>query len=363
MYDEVQAAGSNQYAFSLGLVLYLVGLVLAQTPARYYGVLAATYFLLLLLVISKKSLFISRPNLLYYTMLLAAANISSFYGGAEVFLRNLVMTLVAMVNMLIYEFFAEVGLRKEHVRILIWVLMVFSLGFALLTSSLEKLYFINQNSVPLLMLLLVYLCDLYLPKEKTTIFLLWCFALIFTFLSESRAGLFALLSYLVLRKTKSKRMQVFLFGTAFITIIVLYVLGYSIYLPFTFLGKPIAYLAKRELLWSVSFEVVRAYPFGLGYIGYASVFEDVLGFTHSPHNTYLNIIVQFGWIYFALYIYFILRLLRGSKLNITTAIIFSIYLRAFFESGIPFGFGLSSALLLLPFYLERGFLRLQENGK
>ena len=342
---------------SLILILYLTGLIAAHTAARYYVVFISLYILVVFQLGAKRDFQISKQHIKYYLSFLLLINLSSFYGGSEVFWSNLLITLSTMVTIKVYEFFARVHIKENHVYAFIWIVMGFSVLYALLSSNFDRLYFVNQNSVPILMLLMVYLCDLYLAEKKLTIFCVWCFALVFTVLSESRAGFFALLSYLVLRNVKSRRLQALFFVAALVAIVVLYVFGYSVYLPFVFLGKPIYYLAKRESLWSLASELVVAYPLGMGYVGYRRVFQDVLDVTRSPHNTYLNILLQFGWLYFVLYLCFVTRLLKDSRLHITSAVIFSAYLRAFFESSTPFGLSLSSALLLLPLYLEVGFLR------
>jgi len=350
---------------SLILILYLTGLVgtqlAAPTAVRYSVVLISFYILVVFQLGAKRDFQISKQHIKYYLSFLLLINLSSFYGGSEVFWSNLLITLSSVVTIIVYEFFARVRIKENHVYAFIWIVMGFSVLYALLSSNFDKLYFLNQNSVPILMLLMVYLCDLYLAEKKLTILFVWCFALFFTILSGSRAGLFALLSYLVLRNVKSRRLQTFFFVAALVTLVVLYVFGYSVYLPFVFLGRPIYYLAKRESLWSLASELVVAHPLGMGYAGYEGVFQDALGVTLSVHNTYLNILLQFGWLYFIFYLCFVTRLLKESKLHITSALIFSAYLRAFFESSTPFGLSLSSALLLLPLYLEMGFLRSESN--
>jgi len=261
-----------------------------------------------------------------------------------------------IVNIIIYEVFARVKLNNQQVYIFIWVLTLFSSFYAILTSNYDKIFFGNRNTVPVLLLLMLFISDLYLHERKITLSLVWIFVIFFTYTCQSRAGLLGVMSYFIFRNIKSKKIQIFLFVGSLALLIFLYVFNYSTLLSFLIMGRSISSLARRDILWSFSFSLIPKYPLGMGYRGYNEIFNSILGVSYSIHNSYLNILLQFGYLFFITYIIFFLKLVRDSNLPITLACIFSIYLRAFFESGIPFGFSLSSAMLLLPFFMEKGFL-------
>lgn len=338
------------------LILYLIGLTLAHTAVRYSVVLAACFVLVMFFLPVMEKFSLSRHNLIYYLVLLFLINLSSLPSGFSGFLNNLLVALTTLANIFVYEVFARTKLDENQVHVLILAFVAFSVTYCCLTSRFETLFFLNRNSVPLLILLLVYLVDLYLPNMKTTKFIVWCFGLTFTFLSKSRAGLLALLTYLVMRRIKSKKVQFVLFCVLFSALILLYVFGFAKYFSFDILGKPVSDLSKRDLAWFASYALVISHPFGMGYANYTEQFLQNFDVTIGPHNVYLNILLQFGWFYFVVYMFFLSRLVGKSRLNITTALAFSVYLRAFFESGTPFGLSLNSAILILPFYLEKGYL-------
>ena len=342
------------------LILYLVGLVMASSAAHYVPVMVFSLFVLILGLFSKEIRF-SRDYIPYYVLLTLLANISLIDGSFDVLGSNILFTVGSIVNIVIYELFAYNKLLRGHVEIFIWLLMIVSTAYVLITGKYNTIFFGNQNATPFLVLLVLFLSDLYLSDRKVTAWAVWCFSIFFTLSSHSRSGFLAVVAYFLLRNIKSKIVQVFFFVCTLSALIVLYSLGYSDYITFKLFGKPISYLSHRDVVWSQGWRLISSRPFGVGYRGYSDIFEDVLGVHYSVHNTYLNILLEFGWPYFIVYLVFLIKLVLESKNSFTTALIFSVYLRCLFESGVPFGFSLPSALLLLPFYIGRGYTGLGQS--
>lgn len=354
---------SLQRLLSFLLILYLIGLILAHTVLNYTVILSVSYILLLMFILNGRVV-ISRNNIFYYILLPSLIIIPSFYGDFSTFYDNLTIIVSAIINVIIYENFARIKLSKRQLYIFMWSLIFFSFFYAILTSNYDRIFFLNKNAVPVLLLLMLFISDLYFREKKLLLFSTWVFAIFFILASQSRAGLLGIVSYFVFRNIKSKRFQVFLFTIFIIILTAVYIFHYLPgLLTFRIFGKSVTYLARRDILWNFALNLIPKYPFGMGYKGYSELFESVLAVSYSVHNTYLNILLQFGYVFFMIYIVFLVKLIKDSRLNITLACIFSVYLRAFFESATPFGFSLSSALLILPFYMEKGFLSSNKENK
>lgn len=270
---------------------------------------------------------------------------------------NLLYLFGIVINMLMYEFIGNSKLKKGYVVFYICTLILTSVIYSITTSSYSTIFFRNRNSVPVLLLFILMLLEIYSYRTKIFYFFVWGFVTVFTILSLSRAGFLALITYFILRFVKNKKYQVIIFIFLLIGMIYIYLfLNFGALLgvyDVQLFGRNIFYLARRDVLWEYALELIKNYPLGLGYKGYYEIFNLELNLALSVHNTYLNILLQFGVLFFIVYLFFLLKLIKECENPRILAVVFAFYLRAMFESGIPFGFSLNSGMLLLPFFVDK----------
>lgn len=329
------------------LLVYLVGIVLAHTGAGHIPAIAAASAVLVLAVATHRTL-LSRQHLTYYVGLLLFAAVAAYHRPVDT-----VVAMIGMVmNILVYEQFRRIGLDGRHAAALLIAAAVLIVGYAAVTGSYDRLFFLNRNAVPPLALLLLFMSDHYLAKRPLGRAAVTVTALLSALLCRSRAGLLAVAGYLALRCLRRKSLQVAAFLAAAAVLTGAYLVRVLPLPDVAIMGRSIADLAGREQLWEIARQLVRRHPLGLGYQGYPTVFQEALGVELSPHSLYLAMLLQFGWFFFAVYCGLLSSLVASSRNGAVVAAVFAAHLRGFFESGLPFGFSLNSAILLLPFYME-----------
>lgn len=338
------------------LIWYLIGLVLAHTSIGHMPVIAISVIIVAFIIVTDNAV-ITKQYVLYYWILMIMLVIAA-YGDVI----NTFTVVVAMAaNILIYEQFAKLTLPKRKVQIMLYGIMISAISYAFTTSSWDRLYFGNRNSLPILLIFLIYVTDSYMKQNIITRRIVLIFTLVFGYLCKSRAGLLAIASYLLLRTFKRKGIQIIIFATIFICIVMAYVTGQLTLPNMKIYGRSVSYLSGRNALWDAALSIAKENPLGLGYGGYSEKFNTILGTGLSAHNLYLNVLLQYGWLYTGVYIAYFITLIKKASNPITVAAILSMYLRGFFEIGIPYGLSLGSAMLLLPFYMEKSMTKREDN--
>lgn len=342
---------------ALLLVLYLVGLILAQTVVGHGPVIVISAGMVAVLIATGNAVVSKRHAACYWILMVF------LIVAARGQLVNTFTVAIAMAaNVLIYEQFSRRGLPRRYVQVLLYMIMISTFGYAFITSSWDKLFFGNRNGVPVLLVFTLFMADSYLQDDRLTRTLVLVFVLAFGYMCKSRAGFLAIASYLLLRSVKRKGIQVIMFCGMLTCLVLVYGTGTLVPPDVQIYGRNIGYLAGRDQLWAESLEIVKKNPLGLGYGGYSEIYRSVLGTGLSTHNFYLNVLMQYGWFYAGTYIVLLVLLISNASNPATLAAVFSMHLRGFFESSIPFGLSLASAMLLLPFYMEKqsGDLTLKE---
>lgn len=327
---------------------YLVGLITVQTGIGHVPVIALSAVFVAVLIVTGNAR-VSKRNLPHYSILLVFMMVAS-YGH---FTATLTVIVGMLANVLIYEYYSRRAMSRRQAKILLYAIMLSVVGCALVTSRFDRAFIANRNGVPVLLVFMLFMADSYLQGDCATQITVLGFVMVWQYLCKSRAGYLAVGSYLLLRSFRTKRAQVIVFLSISVCLVLVYITG-TITLPdITLGGRSIGYLAGRDELWAVSREIIVRNPLGVGYRGYSDIYKSVLGTTFSTHNLYLNILMQYGWFYTGAYAVFLVALVKESSSPVTLAAVFSMYLRGFFEISIPFGLSLGSAMLLLPFYMER----------
>lgn len=344
------------------LFLYFTSLIVVQVVGMtaYFFSLFVAFVFVIYVLFNNRSEFLDVVNIYFYIFIILTVLFSRSFNLYD----NLAYLLGIIINMLTYEIIDDVRIKKSHIILYICTLIFGSVLYSVLTHSYDTIFFRNRNSVPILLLFILMLMEIYSYKIKIFYLFVWIFVIFFAILSSSRAGFLALVSYFILRFIKTKKRQIAVFIVFLCIIFYVYLFSNMGILlePYGFklFGRNIFYLARRDILWKYALELIYNYPLGLGYKGYSEIFNLELGVGYSVHNTYLNILLQFGIPFSFVYFIFLMRLINKCKNTRLLAVLYAVYLRAMFESGVPFGFSLNSSMLLLPLFVGK---TIENSGK
>ncbi len=111
-------------------------------------------------------------------------------------------------------------------------------------------------------------------------------------------------------------------------------------------------LSHRDELYAVSLRIQAEYPEGVG-LGRSNFhIKEHLGKPLSPHNAYLKIWLEGGYLMLGGFLVMILGYLLTNRSWLASSFLFSILFRSFFESSAPFTVSLISMMLVLPMFLN-----------
>jgi O-antigen ligase len=120
----------------------------------------------------------------------------------------------------------------------------------------------------------------------------------------------------------------------------------------TFSDKKDRGLSHRDELFYYSLEIIEKQPEGVG-LGRSNIaLNEYYGEEISPHNTYLKVLVEGGWVALAGFLILMFGFLWTSASPLASSFIFAMLIRGFFESATPFSLSLVSAMLIIPMFLN-----------
>ena len=111
-------------------------------------------------------------------------------------------------------------------------------------------------------------------------------------------------------------------------------------------------LSYRDVLLFNSLELLGDYPLGVGWGRSGIALEAYTGETLSPHNMFMKVAVEAGWVALAGYLLMLFGFLLRSPTKLSVAFLLAVSLRGLFESATPFTLSLISAMHVLPFFLN-----------
>jgi len=113
-------------------------------------------------------------------------------------------------------------------------------------------------------------------------------------------------------------------------------------------------LSHRDDLYYYSLDLASQQPQGYGLGMSKQALGPYYGEEISPHNTYLKVLVEGGWVALAGFLILMLGFLLTSHSPLASSFIFALLVRGFFESATPFSISLVSGMLIIPmFFNER----------
>lgn len=111
-------------------------------------------------------------------------------------------------------------------------------------------------------------------------------------------------------------------------------------------------LSHRDELFSYSLALSARQPEGYGLGMSKSALKKAYGTSISPHNAYLKVLVEGGWLSLIGFLIIIIGFFLTSTSPLATAFIFAMTIRGFFESATPFTVSLISGMLIIPMFLN-----------
>lgn len=268
---------------------------------------------------------------------------------------------MGIVNYFLYPLYERARLTNLHLGVVTSLLLVscIPLGFG---DTLKSVYD-NPNNYSAVVFSTMYLGLLLLRGRLLWQLLLYALILTLIFLGASRSMLgasliFGLLYFgqaYVLRRT----LRLLLVGGFVISAVAYYSLitNDQFRLMETIQANTVGRksdrgLSHRDELFFQSFELLkdRSTGYGLGMANQA--LEKKFGQHISPHNAYLKITVEGGWVALLGFLVLIVGFWLTSQSPLASSFLFALMIRSFFESATPLSLSLISGMFIIPMFLN-----------
>ena len=116
-------------------------------------------------------------------------------------------------------------------------------------------------------------------------------------------------------------------------------------------------LSHRDELYKYSMDLADKQPEGYGLGMSKQALAPYYGEKISPHNTYLKVLVEGGWVALFGFLIIMMGFLLTSQSPLASSFIFALLIRGFFESATPFSVSLVSGMLIIPMFLNEHSIR------
>ncbi len=344
--------------------LYFLGLTIVQIQdgPSYWPLFLITIMAILYLCLKKKITLIDKETAKPQIYIIMAALISLVWNFN---FKGLAYIIGFIINIIIYNnLFKEISLSQF--RILFFILFL-SVLYPRYDAGKWCSIYGNSITVGLIITFLTYLLFLLWKNKLFIFFMLTVFAYIL-YLSGNRSGILTIFIFIFLYFSNLK------FGPKFATFISLCLLvsiiSYLTLMVLTknnllmkpinikFYGKNILDASSRDNLIRISMPIIKNNFFGIGLGDSPSAIKNFTKMS-SPHNTYIKIAMEGGWLMLIAYIILLLKMYTKSEYPITRSMLVAYGIRVLFEIATPFGFSLVSALLIAPYFIEKGLKNIQ----
>ncbi len=121
---------------------------------------------------------------------------------------------------------------------------------------------------------------------------------------------------------------------------------------YTFTPKKERGLSHRDELVVVSLNIIADYPEGVGAKMSPIYVRQRYPESMTPHNTFLKILVEGGWVMLIGYLILIGGFFLTSTSPLATAFLLAMIIRGLFESSTPLALSLVSEMLVIPMFLH-----------
>jgi hypothetical protein len=285
--------------------------------------------------------------------------------------------LFGVLNFFLYPGFQKIELTNAHLAVIFFGLSItlIPLGFG---SRIASIYG-NPNNYSAVAFSTMYFGMLLFRKQLLGQLCILAVFGVLIFLGASRSMLGALLLFAMLYIGQRWILHT-TFRKAFILAFAVAAVGYYTLITNdrfklmetiqanTLSDKKDRGLSHRDELFNYSLEIIDKQPEGVGLGMSKLALKDYYGEKISPHNTYLKVLVEGGWVTLAGFLVLMFGFLWTSASPLASSFIFAMLVRGFFESATPFSLSLVSAMLIVPMFLNEhsivpgAILRMQKTG-
>ncbi len=316
--------------------------------------------ILLLIVISGQKLFLTDQY--WYNiggvLILGASAIPSFIHGD---MLSYAYVMFGTLNFFLYPIYAKAELTEVHLAIIFFGLLITLTPFGF-DNRIRSVYD-NPNNYSAVAFSTMYFGMLLFRNRfwgQVGVVVLFGFLI---FLAASRSMLGALLIFVLLYGG-----QRWVLHTIFrkLTVLVFIIAAFGYYSLITndrfrlmetiqantYSDKKDRGLSHRDELFDYSLVLIEKQPEGVGLGMSKEALKAYYGTKISPHNTYLKILVEGGWVSLFGFMILMFGFLLTSNSPLATSFLFAMMIRGFFESATPFTLSLVSAMLIIPMFLN-----------
>lgn len=343
------------------MVLYLFGLSVSHIgdlgPLRYSIVAFSLVFILTL----NPKLFISKSisyNVGGVVFLIASVLSSSLNPD----LLTLSYVVFIFINFFIYPAFKKYPIPILYLQILVFYLLITFIPLGFKRSGITTIYH-NPNNFATVVLCTSYFILLAFERKFVIQISLFLLAVGLMFLSNSRTQTACIvifgLSYYgqkIFFKSNAKYLILLAIGVTTYLYIVL-ITDDTLGLLETIQSNTSSHkssrgLSYRDVLLFASLDILSNHPLGVGMGQSGKYIKEIFGENLSPHNTYMKIAVEGGWLMLTGYIFTTIAIIIKSNSVLCNSFLLVVIIRGFFESSTPFTLSLISGMLIIPFFLN-----------
>ncbi|MBC6994144.1 O-antigen ligase family protein [Neolewinella lacunae] len=282
---------------------------------------------------------------------------SVLYGNGQ----SLLYVVFAVLNFFLYPLYEKIELTEAHLAIIFGGLCVSIIPFGF-SNRIDSIYGNPNNYSAVVFSTLYFGMLLFRDRWRLQVLVLLVLGL-FLFWGESRSIFGALIIFVLLYfgqrfvfRTTLRSLLVLGFGVACLAYYTLITNDQFKLLETiqqtTYTSKRERGLAHRDELFFYSLELIDEQPQGVGLGMSTEALEDYYGEEISPHNTYLKVLVEGGWVALAGFLVLMLGFFWTSSSPLASAFLFALLIRGFFESSTPFTISLISGMLIIPMFLN-----------
>lgn len=347
--------------FRILIFVYLLGSVITHistldTSMRFPLVFLAAIGIATLYIIDNK-LVIQKKDFILITILILPQLL--------LFPMNATALSLFYLFSFVVNYLVLLAIRQYSMPVSFWKVMFF---IVLIMSSIpifsnSNLSSIFGNSNVLSIILLFEFLLLYYTRyewKKYEFQLLTIIVIILMLLTNSRSSLLFLVVFYFLyflRNRITRRSMIFLGIFLFSIILLIYsqiLLNNGRFLMdlFSWTSSKGSSLSHRDVIAKAAMEYVEHHFFGLGFGMSNEYLKETIGKNLTPHNTFLKLLMEGGFIYFAANIFIYLYFYFRTKNTFIIAFSIAYGVKMLFESATPLGYSLISVMVLLPFFLK-----------
>lgn len=344
------------------LILYLIGLSMAHfgvLGVLRYAVVAAA----ITAIVAMEGKFFFSRSIVYNLggLLFMGGGVIAYVTNGTTF--SLTYILFILINFMLYPGFEKYSIPRRFIQ-LFTLYLVFTLTYVTDFGALKggNLYG-NGNNYATVVICTSYFALLSFRGSFLKQLLTTPIFVTLVFLSQSRTQLAAILLFYGLYFTQEYLLRLHFRRLIFFLVIGMFVLYgtlisgdpldiISVVQENTYGHKSYRGLSYRDVLFFASVDILASYPLGVGWGLSGEYIYDYIGDRLSPHNTFMKVAVEGGWVALSGFLVLLLGRLWTTTSPLVSSFMVALTLRGLFESSTPFTLSFVSSMLLLPFFLN-----------